>query len=103
MCEIYIEDRHLNELKSIFKKLIPNSVVWAYGSRINGTAHEGSDLDLAIVDMGTEDIYLFEIEEVIAESDIPFLIDVFDLKRLPEKFQEEIRNSYIVLYDGSSD
>ncbi len=101
MTEIFIDKKHLNELKGILEKLYPKSVIWAFGSRIDGSAHEGSDLDLVIVDYGQEDTDYIELKETIKDSNIPFLIDIFELNRLPDSFQQEIRKKYIVLYDGS--
>lgn len=100
MDKIFVEQRFLNEIKSVIERLYPKSVVWAYGSRVNGEAHEGSDLDLVVKDYGQKDGYLFELKEVLRESNIPFLIDIFELNKLPESFQKEIEKSYVVVYDG---
>jgi uncharacterized protein len=100
MADILIEQRFLDEIKSIIKRTFPKSVVWAYGSRIDGTAHEGSDLDLVIKDYGQKDAYLFELKEELQQSNIPFLIDIFEFNKLPESFQKEIEKNYVVIYDG---
>jgi len=100
MAEIFIESKHLAELTGIFERLCPKALVWAFGSRVNGSAHSGSDLDLAIVDYGQEDADYMELKEALVESNIPFLIDIFELDRLPESFQREIKRSFVVLYDG---
>jgi len=103
MNRLFINKKHLEELINIFKTNYPNSVIWAYGSRIKGTAHEGSDLDLVIVDYGQDKNDYLELTEIINQSNIPFLIDIFELKRLPHSFQEEIKRDYVVLYDGTLD
>ena len=100
MAEIFIDDKSLAELKGIFEKLCPASLVWAFGSRVDGSAHSGSDLDLVIVDYGQEETGYIELKDAVKESSIPFLIDVFELNKLPESFQREIKRSYVVLYDG---
>lgn len=99
MTDILIEQIFLDEIKSIIKQFYPNAVVWAYGSRIDGTAHEGSDLDLVIKDYGQKDAYLFELKEALQESNVPFLIDIFEFDKLPENFQKEIKKKYVVFYD----
>ena len=47
--------------------------VWAYGSRVNGKAHEGSDLDIVIRTANLQrlpiDLYL-DLKEKIRESNI---------------------------------
>jgi predicted nucleotidyltransferase len=100
MTEIFIEKRHLTELTGIFERLSPKALVWAFGSRTDGSAHPGSDLDLAIVEYGGEDANYMELKEALTESNIPFLIDIFELHKLPESFQREIRRNFVVLYDG---
>ena len=40
--------RHRLLLEALLQKHVPNVEVWAYGSRVNGTAHEASDLDLVL-------------------------------------------------------
>lgn len=74
------------------------TVVWAYGSRVDGTAHEGSDLDLVVKEFGQDDANLFELREELKESNIPFLIDIFEFNKLPESFQKEIEKNYVVIY-----
>ena len=36
------------ELVKIAKKFLQELEIWAYGSRVDGTAHETSDLDLVL-------------------------------------------------------
>ncbi|MCL4700197.1 MAG: nucleotidyltransferase domain-containing protein, partial [Burkholderiaceae bacterium] len=43
-----LREKDKQTLESIFKEITGDFEVWAYGSRVNGTAHEGSDLDLVI-------------------------------------------------------
>src|SRR5579862_4525512 len=37
---------HLRVLLDLLRQNVPDAEVWAYGSRVNHTAHEASDLDL---------------------------------------------------------
>lgn len=101
MDDILIKQNFLDELKSIIKKTYPKSIVWAYGSRVDGTAHEGSDLDLVVKKFGQDDAYLFELKDELEKSNIPFLIDIFEFDKLPENFQKEIEKNYVVIYDGT--
>ncbi len=96
MTKIFIEQKFLDELKSIFKTVSPNCEVIAYGSRVDGTAHEGSDLDLALVGEGD----LVKLKSALEESNIPFLIDVVKFEDVPESFQKQILKNYIVIYKG---
>lgn len=100
MNNLFIDNKYLAELKDIIKRLYPKSVIWAFGSRIDGSAHSGSDLDLAIVGYGQEETDYTGLKEELKESSIPFLIDIFELDKLPENFQQEIKRHHIILYDG---
>jgi predicted nucleotidyltransferase len=102
MTKIFIDHKSLAELTEIFRRFCPKSLVWAFGSRVDGSAHCGSDLDLAIVDYGQEDRDYIELQQALKDSNIPFLIDIFELEKLPESFQQEIRDSHRVLYDGNN-
>ena len=99
--KILLEEKFFDEIKSIIKQTYPKAIVWAYGSRVDGTAHAGSDLDLVVKDFGQKDAYLFELKEELKESNVPFLIDIFEFDKLPLSFQKEIEKNYIVFYDGN--
>ena len=69
--------------------------IWAYGSRVSGDAHDGSDLDLVIRTLNLEKLpngILMEMKEKIRESNIPILVDIYDWDRLPESFHRNIIN-----------
>lgn len=97
MHTLQISDTELKKIKNIIKKLYPAAVVWAYGSRVNGKCHEGSDLDLVIIDFGVPKGSINLVREAFRESDIPILIDIRYWEDLPLSFQEEIEKSYILI------
>ena len=43
-----LDARHLRTLQTLLAQHTPQAQVWAYGSRVTGQAHEGSDLDLVL-------------------------------------------------------
>jgi predicted nucleotidyltransferase len=72
--------------------------IWAYGSRVNGKAHETSDLDLVIKkDEKLPINELTEFKENLKLSNIPIIVQTVDWNRIPESFQKNIMNSYEVL------
>ena len=78
--------------------------VWAYGSRVNGTAHEGSDLDLVIRTPTLQKLPInifLDLKEKIQESNIPIVVEIFDWARLPESFHRNIESQHEVLYNNS--
>ena len=38
--------RYRDQLEALLSEHVPGVEVWAYGSRVNGRSHDGSDLDL---------------------------------------------------------
>lgn len=90
-------------LTEIFNTVTIPVEVWAYGSRVNGSAHEGSDLDLVIRSYNSASIPLPVItllKEKIQRSNIPILVDLFDWTKLPERFQQNILEKHEVLYSN---
>lgn len=72
----------------------------AYGSRVEGGAHEASDLDLVLrnpVDLTQRQAHLLELKEAIAESGLPILVDVMDWACVPDTFQREMEKKHVVL------
>lgn len=77
--------------------------VWAFGSRVSGTAHDGSDLDIVIRTPGLKPLNLevyAEITSKIKNSNIPILVELKEWTMLPESFHKNIEAKYEVLFDG---
>lgn len=100
MSELFIEPKYLKMLKDIFNNYCPKAEIWAYGSRIKGEAHSGSDLDLVVKNFNDDNVYLFELQELLSESNIPFFVDIHEFDKLPQSFQDEIKKDYIVIYNS---
>ena len=83
-----LKERHKRILSGLSKHF-PGVEVWAYGSRINGESHKGSDLDLVLrtQDLSPVDYdnYL-SLREALTESSIPFTVEIRDWAQLPESF-----------------
>ncbi len=94
---------HRRVLEALLRQHLPGIEVWAYGSRVNGRGHEGSDLDLVLRGPGLKKIQLdrlMDFEEAVRESNIPFLVEARDWARLPERFWREIERGYVVVVAG---
>jgi len=94
-----------DRLIAIFSSVDCPFQVWAYGSRVNGMAHEGSDLDLVIRTPELKkmpiDDYLNLVEQ-IRESNVPIVVELFDWARLPETFHKNILAKHELLYSNLS-
>lgn len=84
-------------LLALLRRFIPGVEVWAYGSRVKWTARPNSDLDLVAFTTPTQQGKVSELKEALAESDLPFLVDLHVWDEVPERFHEIIRNEFIVL------
>ena len=98
MSSILLKDEYRNMLFDIFDSYCPKAEIWVYGSRINGNAHEGSDLDLVVKSFNDEKKSLSELKELISNSNIPFLVDINEYTSLPQNFCSEIDKKYLVFY-----
>ncbi|MBN2825227.1 MAG: nucleotidyltransferase domain-containing protein [Campylobacterales bacterium] len=77
--------------------------IWAFGSRVNGDAHDTSDLDLVIKSKSGKKLNIHEFvgfKEALRDSNIPILIDLLDWYRIPQSFHQNILNNYEVLYSS---
>ena len=101
---LHLSARHRAQLEALLRDHLSGVEVWAYGSRVNGRSHEGSDLDLVLRGAGLEKISLRRLndfEEAVRESNIPFLVEARDWARLPERFRREIERKYVVVVEGT--
>ncbi len=83
--------------KQSFKKPVH---LWAFGSRVNGQAHDMSDLDLALIsddDEKTDIEEYIDFKESLRDSNIPILIQVLDWHRIPTYFHKNILENYEVI------
>lgn len=98
--QLHISRRHRSVLEALLREHLPDVEAWAYGSRVNGRSHDGSDLDLALRGPGLKEIpagRLADFKDALCESTIPFLVEARDWARLPERFQQEIEVAYVPL------
>ena len=100
---LLLQERHRAQLERLFAEYLPEVEVRAYGSRVTGGAHDGSDLDLALRAPGGAEIEparLGAFRRALDASTIPFLVQPHDWARLPDRFRREIERGYAVLQDA---
>ena len=79
----------LETVQCLIAAHIPDAEVWAYGSRVQGTSHEGSDLDLVVRnpnDPNRPQANLSNLREALSESNLPILLDLLDWARIQRVF-----------------
>ena len=98
-----LREKDKQTLLQIFASVAVPFEVWAYGSRVNGQAHEGSDLDLVIRSPNAAPIpydSYAALSEKIRDSNIPILVELRDWAMLPESFHKNIERRYEVLFSN---
>ena len=97
---LHLQPKHRQVLEALLREHLPDVEIWAYGSRVSGKSHDGSDLDLVLRGPGLKEIpiaQLGDFEEAVRESSVPFLVEARDWARLPERFHREIERDHVVL------
>ncbi len=97
---LHLPERHRKVIESTLREHLPDVEAWAYGSRVKGRSHGGSDLDLALRGPGLEripDERFWSFVEALEESTLPFLVEARDWSLLPDRFRREIEREYVVL------
>ncbi len=98
--QLQLAPRHLATLHALLAQHVPQAAVWAYGSRVTGGAHEGSDLDLVLRGAMDTTQPVAALVEALQASDLPMLVEVHDGAHLPASFLAEIARGFVVLQAG---
>jgi type I restriction enzyme S subunit len=86
---------------AILRRTLPDRSVWAFGSRVRGTARPYSDLDLAI--LGDEPVPIAAMaaaKEAFSESDLPWRVDLVDWASLSPRFRQIIAREHAPLLNA---
>ena len=89
---------YLAIVQEILRRHVPDREVWAFGSRVRGTARDASDLDLCIrgdESMGFE--RLGRLRDAFSASVLPFRVDVVDWATTAETFRGIIEKGRVVV------
>jgi type I restriction enzyme S subunit len=92
---------HLAIIQEILQRHAPNREVWAFGSRVQGTARPASDLDLCLRGneaMGFE--RLAQLRNAFSASSLPFRVDVVDWATTAEGFGGIIERDGVVVQEA---
>ena len=103
--QLDLPPHYRQQLELLLQKHLPRVEVWAYGSRVNGRSHDGSDLDLVLRSPDLQPIpvdSLASFSEALRASPIPFLVAAHDWARLPESCHPEIEREHLVLVAADS-
>ena len=87
----------LRMVLSLLNRHLPNTTVWAYGSRVQWTSHPASDLDLVAFAKPKQSARVAKLREAFDESNLPFRVDLFVWDDMPEGFRKLIETEHAVL------
>ena len=91
---------HLEEIQRILAEHVPDCEVRAFGSRATWTAKDYSDLDLAVVGIGSLGASVMtRLRESFEESTLPIRVDVIDWDSLTDSFRQAIDGDCLVLQE----
>lgn len=89
---------HWRIVQEILHRHVPDDEVWAFGSRVRGTARAYSDLDLAIIRPAPVPLgVLAALREDFVESELPWKVDVLDWASTSEAFRAVIEREHVPL------
>ena len=91
---LQLEPKHQRMLKEILNKY--PYCFYAYGSRVKGTARKYSDLDLCYQE-SIPDSLVFEIKDEFTESNLPFMVELVNWKRMRPTFQKMIKKDLVLI------
>lgn len=103
MSNLDLRPEWLEMVRHILAAHLPEAEVLAYGSRVTGTGHEGSDLDLVARNPLNPLLpvqNLAEVRDAFSESRLPILVDILDWAQIPDSFREEIERVGVVVFSG---
>lgn len=82
-------------LRDLLQRHISGVRVWAFGSRVTGTARPSSDLDLVAFAPASDAPRLADLRDALAQSNITFPVDLHRHADLPPDFHAVIEKHYI--------
>lgn len=94
---IDVEPQHLKTLLGLLAQYLPDTTVWAFGSRVKWTSRPDSDLDLVVFAKEDQHPKVYQLKEALEESNLPFRVDVLVWDVISEAFHNNIRQEYVVL------
>ena len=87
----------LQTLVFLLAQHLPQVQVWAFGSRVKGTARVSSDLDLVFFTEDSDKPRLAVLREALEESLLPFAVDTLVWNDISTEFQKHIASNFIEL------
>ena len=98
--DLTVDERRL--VARLIERYLPDTDVWAYGSRVTWTARPESDLDLVVFSGPDEGRKVSDLRQAFEDSCLPFRVDVFIWGDLPEYCRQEIDETHFPVVETTS-
>ena len=83
-------------VRAILAEHVPHAKVWAFGSRVLGTAVRFSDLDLAVEDVEVMSLRTFgNLRYAFQESNLPISVDLLDMRTVKGPFKKIVEQQRV--------
>lgn len=85
-------------LKKLLEERLPTeSQIFLFGSRAKGKTNSTSDIDIGILPKKTlDDTILWELQEIIDDSFVPYHVDLVDFSKVSKTFKEQALKKIIL-------
>jgi len=97
---ICLDEKYLEIIREIVNREIrdEHAELYLFGSRARGENRQTSDIDLALRSDTDLTSTLVRLREKFEESLIPYEVDVLQLEKAGEAFQEEIKREGVLIW-----
>ena len=85
------------EVAALLQRYLPDTEVWAYGSRVKFTAKPHSDLNMVAFASKEQSQAIANLRGAFEESYLPFRVDLFVWDEVPEGFHRNIEEARVVV------
>ena len=100
MKPVDVNPKDLEVVRRLLREHVPAIEVRAFGSRVNWSARETSDLDLVL--MTATPLHasrMVDLKDAFTESDLPFKVDLVDWATTKDRFRRIIEREYVVVQE----
>lgn len=95
---------HLAMIQAVLRHHVPDREVWAFGSRVKGSARPTSDLDLCILgETSVGFTVLGRLMDGFSESNVPYKVDVIEWATIGPEFRDVVCEEKVVLHRPGDD
>jgi predicted nucleotidyltransferase len=102
--QLLVHPDHLEIVREILQRYVPDRMVWAFGSRVAGTARDTSDLDLAVAGRDALDFEtLASLRDAFSDSNLPYRVDVVDCATISDTFRSIIESNRLLIQQPPAD